>query len=135
MPVPMPTAPGFAGHDQGAQPTAPNYAAPPGSEPYGQPGAPVDPEVAEDRKKIEALFQVRTWTDSTGKHTFQGKFVEYSSGKVTLQRANEDGVVTLDMKLLSEFDQRFVREGLKAQASERNREERMRKSRRQRGPQ
>ncbi len=134
-PMPLPVMTAAPGHAQGGQPGAPNYAGPPGGEQYGQPGAPVDPEAAEDREKIAALLAVRTWTDATGQHKFEGKFVEYTNGKVTLQRANVEETIMLEMKQLSDFDQRFVRDGLKAQTSERNREERLRKLRRPRGQQ
>jgi hypothetical protein len=76
----------------------------------------------ENRKKIEELQAVRTWTDSSGQHKFEGKFLEFSSGKVTLQRANTDQNITLEIRQLSEADQRFIRDGLRAQTAERNRE-------------
>jgi len=57
----------------------------------------------------DSQAQVRTWTDSTGKHTIQAKFVEVANGKVTLERA--DGTqFAIDLKKLSEADQKFVAE-------------------------
>jgi hypothetical protein len=94
---------------------------------YGQQGAQkVDPEVEANRKKIEELFAERTWSDATGKYNFAGKFVDYTSGKVTLQRAGADQNITLEMKQLSEADQKFIRDGLKAQADQKKRDEQQR---------
>jgi hypothetical protein len=83
----------------------------------------LDPEVLENRKRIEELQAVRTWTDSSGQHKFEGKFMDFSGGDVTLQRANTDQTVTLQMAQLSAADQKFIRDGLRAQTAERKREE------------
>lgn len=57
--------------------------------------------------------EVRTWTDATGKHKFQGSFLSINEGKVTLQ--NKAGkVVKLALEKLSEVDQKAALElGLK----------------------
>jgi hypothetical protein len=96
---------------------------------YGQPPEKeLDPEVLEDRKKIEELQAVRTWTDSSGQHKFEGKFMDFAGGKVTLQRASSEDTITLDMGQLSAADQKFIRDGLRAQTAERKREELAKKS-------
>jgi hypothetical protein len=92
----------------------------------GQPGPPLDPEVAANRQKIEELTKVRTWTDITGQFKFEGKFLDYTSGKVSLQRSATGQNTQLDMSRLSAPDQEFIREGLKAQAREKKREEQIR---------
>lgn len=57
----------------------------------------------------QASAQVRTWTDSTGRHKMQAKFVEVADGKVKLER--EDGSqFAIDLKKLSEADQKYVAE-------------------------
>jgi hypothetical protein len=88
--------------------------------------APLSPEVIEDQEKIEELTQTRTWTDATGQFKFEGAFIEYSRGDVQLQRADSDQTITLEMKKLSDADQQFIRDGLRAQARERKREEQLR---------
>lgn len=88
--------------------------------------APLSPEVQEDRAKIAALSQTRTWTDASGQFNFQGAFLDYSQGKVQLQRANSDQVITLPMTRLSDADKEFIRDGLRAKARERTREEQLR---------
>jgi hypothetical protein len=124
-PPPGTTPPGAyagAGGTPGAEGYASGY---PGAGGYGQPGEQekVDPEVEANLKKIEELYQERTWSDATGKFSFQGKFVDYSSGKVTLQKAGVEQNITLEMKQLSEGDQKYIRDGLKAQADQKKREE------------
>jgi hypothetical protein len=117
-------------NDSSASSAAPGYGAggyPGASSGYGeQGGEKVDPEIAAMRAKIDELYQARTWTDATGKFTFQGKFVDFSSGKITLQRTGAEQNIALDMKQLSEADQKFIRDGLKAQADQKKREEQQR---------
>jgi hypothetical protein len=132
---PTPPAGQPASTNTGETPSYPTGESPgptyPGAE-SGGPGQPaekeLDPEVLENRKKIEELQTVRTWTDSSGLHKFEGKFMDFSGGDVTLQRANTDQNVTLQMAQLSAADQKFIRDGLRAQTAERKREELSKKS-------
>ncbi len=50
----------------------------------------------------------RTWTDSTGKHTVEGEFVDLKDGTVRLKK--EDGkTITIPIETLSEADRDFVK--------------------------
>ncbi len=57
----------------------------------------------------EAWAQMRTWTDSTGKHKMQAKFVEVTDGKVKLEN-EKGGQFAIDLTKLSEADQKYVAE-------------------------
>lgn len=64
--------------------------------------------------KTSEKEKLRTWTDSTGNHTVEAKFVEFKDGKVSLEK--EDGTaIAVPVEKLSEADQRFVRIRAKAE--------------------
>ncbi len=53
--------------------------------------------------------ELRTWTDSSGKHEIRAEFIRFKGDKVTLQK--EDGKkITLALSKLSDDDQEFVRD-------------------------
>jgi hypothetical protein len=55
------------------------------------------------------MAQMRTWSDSSGKHQMKAKFVEVTDGKVKLER--EDGSeFSIELKKLSDADQKYVAE-------------------------
>jgi hypothetical protein len=56
--------------------------------------------------------EMRTWTDSTGKHKIEAKFKEVVDGKVTLARKS-GGVMEIDLKKLSADDQEYIAKRLK----------------------
>lgn len=63
-----------------------------------------------------AVAEVRTWTDSSGKHTTEAELVSVDDDAVKLRRT--DGtLVTVPLKKLSEADQKFVAEHLAASRS------------------
>ena len=50
---------------------------------------------------------LRVWTDRTGLHQVQARYVELEAGKVTLEKA--DGtLIHVPLSSLSEADQRFI---------------------------
>ena len=50
---------------------------------------------------------LRVWTDRTGLHQVQARYVELEAGKVTLEKA--DGtLIHVPLNSLSEADQRFI---------------------------
>lgn len=52
--------------------------------------------------------KIRTWTDATGKHKVEAKFLDFADGKVRLKR--QDGkIVTMALERLSKADQKLVR--------------------------
>jgi hypothetical protein len=57
--------------------------------------------------KTEA--ELRTWTDTTGEHETEARFVIASMGSVTLRKA-DGSEVTMPMERLSEADQEWIRE-------------------------
>lgn len=74
---------------------------PPPGNPFLRPPAPSPPAAP-------AEPQLRTWTDSTGKHKIEAKLLESAGGQVKLQRA--DGkLVTLPHEKLSTADQEYLR--------------------------
>ena len=55
----------------------------------------------------EKLAVLRVWTDRTGRHQVQAKYLGLESGKVRLQKT--DGtVISVPISTLSEADQRFI---------------------------
>lgn len=55
---------------------------------------------------------LRTWSDSTGKHKIKASFVSLEDGKVTLEK--EDGTtMEIDLKKLSKADQKYVADAMK----------------------
>ncbi len=54
--------------------------------------------------------QWRTFTDSTGKHKVEAMFLEFTDGKVTLRRKDNDKEVVLDYARLSKEDQAYARQ-------------------------
>jgi hypothetical protein len=60
--------------------------------------------------------EIRTWSDSTGKHKVEAEFVELKDQKVTLRR--KDGkAITIALEKLSEADRSFVRSQSKGKAA------------------
>lgn len=56
---------------------------------------------------------VRTWTDSTGKHKIRASFVSLENGRVTLEKP--DGTsLEIDLKKLSKADQKYLADAMKA---------------------
>lgn len=62
----------------------------------------------------EEAKQYRTYTDSTGKFTFEGKFIEYKSGKAFIQRRDTKKVLELELSKLSRPDGDYIRNEIKA---------------------
>lgn len=63
--------------------------------------------VAEEKEETAEAVALRVWTDKTGKHQIQAKFVGLEAGKVKLEKA--DGtVLRVTISTLSEADQRFI---------------------------
>jgi hypothetical protein len=60
-----------------------------------------------------AAHELRTWTDSTGRHRVRARFVELSDGKVTLERENGKQLV-IPLEKLSEEDQKVAAEAQSA---------------------
>ena len=54
--------------------------------------------------------QWRTFTDASGKHKVEATFVDFTDGKVTIKRKDNDKEVVLDYDRLSKDDQEYVRE-------------------------
>lgn len=74
----------------------------------------------EDRKKqreAEAKAMVRTWTDSTGKHTIEAEFRGMVDGKVKLRKM-DGSEISLPLEKLSDADQKWVRSPTKKKVSE-----------------
>ena len=64
------------------------------------------PLVAED---------VRTWTDSTGKHKIKATFVSVDDDRVTLEKP-DGNTIEIELKKLSKADQKYVADAMKAAA-------------------
>jgi len=63
----------------------------------------------------EQVKKLRTWTDSTGKHTVEAEFVDVTDGNVRL-RTEEGRMINIPLERLSEADQEFVRGENKARS-------------------
>ncbi len=57
--------------------------------------------------------EVRTWTDSTGKHKIKAEFVSLEDGKVTLEKS-DGSTLEIPLAKLSKADQKFVAEAMKS---------------------
>jgi formylglycine-generating enzyme required for sulfatase activity len=63
-----------------------------------------------------SAHQLRTWTDSTGKHSIQAEFVDLKDGKVRLRK--QDGTeIAIAIDKLSDADRKFVRQQSKGRAA------------------
>jgi hypothetical protein len=74
----------------------------------------------EGRKKqreTEAKAMVRTWTDSTGKHSIEAEFRGMVDGKVKLRKM-DGSEINLPLEKLSDADQKWVRSPTKKKVSE-----------------
>lgn len=63
-------------------------------------------ERAADEK--ERLDEFRTWTDSTGAHTVEARYVKNIMGKITLEKRDKS-TVDLDLDKLSEADREWIK--------------------------
>ncbi|HVX13033.1 MAG TPA: SHD1 domain-containing protein [Pirellulales bacterium] len=57
--------------------------------------------------------ELRTWTDSTGKHKIKGSFVSLEDGTVTLEK-DDGSTLEIELKKLSKADQKYVAEAVKS---------------------
>jgi len=63
--------------------------------------------VPEKRSESRKEANVRTWTDSTGKHKVEAEFVELKDGKVQLRKA-DGAMVRVPVERLSEADRAYI---------------------------
>lgn len=66
-----------------------------------------------EQERIAYESQYRTWTDSTGAHTFKGKYLQYKASTVHIE-GKDKKVRKVFMAKLSKSDQKWIREQLKA---------------------
>src|SRR5687768_13163144 len=64
---------------------------------------------------LAADDELRTWTDNTGKFKIKARFVKIENNTVTLLRENDEEL-EIDLKKLSDADQKFAAEAAKAAA-------------------
>lgn len=89
---------------------------------------------AELKAKAEAHLY-RVWTDSTGKHSIEAKFVEFKSNGVYLERRDNKEVINLPVSRLSPEDRQWIREHLAAEREKKKKaEEAERAARKGRSP-
>ncbi len=65
----------------------------------------------------QALAQVRTWKDSSGKFSVEAEYVSAKAGKVRLRRDEDGKVITIPLERLSDDDRAFVEEQLDGTAA------------------
>ncbi len=64
-------------------------------------------EKSESSTNADRHSVLRVWTDRTGLHQVQARYVDMEGGKVTLEKA--DGtLIRVPISSLSEADQRFI---------------------------
>ena len=56
-----------------------------------------------------------TFTDVTGKHSVEALFLEFTDGKVTLKRKDNDKVIVMDYEKLSKDDKTYARDARRRQ--------------------
>lgn len=68
------------------------------------------PETRDSSQNPEPITDIRTFTDATGKFTVKAKVVEYKSGWVSLERADNGKSVKIQVEKLSKSDQEWLKE-------------------------
>ena len=59
-------------------------------------------------------LQMRKWTDNTGKYSVRAAFVKFYKGKAHLEKEEDGQVIQVSMTKLSDSDQEFIRDELRA---------------------
>ncbi|MGD0653286.1 MAG: SHD1 domain-containing protein [Thermoguttaceae bacterium] len=61
-----------------------------------------------DKSSVKKQAELRTWTDSTGKHTTEAEFVESKDGNIQLKK-KDGSIINVPIEKLSENDQKWVK--------------------------
>ena len=78
--------------------------------------APKDGKATEDPFGMNDSGNLRQWTDASGEHSIEARFVSFQDGTVRLQKAN-GRYVRVEFDLLSSDDQQFVERQAEALAA------------------
>lgn len=87
-------------------------------------------ELVEAQRAAAEAALYRVWTDDTGEHTFEGKFLEFSGNAAKLQRKDNGKQIDVPLSRLSQADRDWIRDELKARKdAEREKEKKERAAR------
>jgi hypothetical protein len=59
-------------------------------------------------------LEMRKWTDKTGKYSIMAAFIKFYKGKAHLERGSDGEVIQVSMTKLSDGDQQYIRDKLRA---------------------
>lgn len=103
---PVPSAPPSAANTNAA-PSRPALS-PAAAEPKPSRALPENVDASSKAEKDGNEERLRTWTDSTGQHHFQGELIDFREGNVHL-KGRDGKAITVPIDKLSPADQEFVR--------------------------